>query len=90
MVVLGASSAVLSAEYHTDENWTSGSGGEVPNVMPPCLLAALRYTSFIQSVVSMLVFHKAPGLAAIGSNFDSPYFWHDRGVFHVWIFSSSK
>ena len=46
--LVGASSAVLSAEYHMDENWTSGLGGVVPDMMPPRFLAALRYTPLMQ------------------------------------------
>ena len=57
-------------------------------MMPPCLLAALRYTSLMQSIFrKTLVLYSAKGLAAERSKFNRPHFRHDRGIFQVRIFS---
>ena len=89
MGVVGASSAVLSAEYHMDENWTSGLGGVVPDMMPPRLLAALRYTPLMQVwIQKRLKWPIAQIPAAKGSKFNGPHFWPGSGMFQVRIFSS--
>ena len=57
--------------------------------MPPSLLAALRYTPSMQSVLRLgLVVDCAHSPGATGSKFDHPHFGHDRSIFHVGIFGS--
>ena len=77
-----------------DKNWTRGLGGVVPDMMPPCLLAALRDTSSsAKSLVFMIfILCDAPDLVPIGFKFNRTHFWRDsRGMFmfHVWIFSAN-
>jgi hypothetical protein len=55
---VSVSSAVLvegdrSMDITLDENCTGGFGDLVPDMMPPGLLAALRYTTPVQSIVHL-------------------------------------
>lgn len=56
-------------------------------MMPPSLLAALRYTPSMQPVLFMgLVVDHAHSPGAKGSNFDRSHFGHDGSIFLVGVF----